>query len=77
MVVVLAGRERLAVDAVHHASFLHSFTPGRGAAQAVHTDGEEQRRSLGCDVQNVANDGFFFNLNSHDYDLQFIFTDPL
>ena len=40
--------------------------PGRGAAQAVHADGKEQRCSLRRDVQHITNDGILFNLNSHN-----------
>ena len=63
--VVELRQEAVAFDAVHHAGLLHGFTPGRGAAQAVHTDGEEQGSGLRRYVQNVADDGFFFNFNSH------------
>ena len=63
--MVQLGQEGLAVHTVNHAGFLYGLTPGRGAAQAVHTDGEEQRSGLRRYVQNVADDGFFFNFNSH------------
>ena len=63
--MVQLGQEGLAVHTVPHAGFLHSLTAGRGAAQAVHTDGEEQGSGLRRYVQNVADDGFFFNFNSH------------
>ena len=58
--VVQLGQERLAVHAVNHAGFLNGLTTGRGAAQAVHTDGKEQGSGLRSDVQNVTNDGAFF-----------------
>jgi hypothetical protein len=64
--VVQLSQESIAIDAVDHAGFLYGLTPGRGATQAMHADGEEQRSSVGCDVQNITDDGFFFNLNSHD-----------
>jgi hypothetical protein len=51
---------------VDHAGFLNGLTPGRGAAQAVHANGKEQGSSVGSDVQNVADDSGFFNLNSHN-----------
>jgi hypothetical protein len=54
---------------VDHAGFLNGLTPGRGAAQAVHTNCKKQRCGLGCDIQNITNDGFFFNFNSHLNDL--------
>jgi hypothetical protein len=43
----------------------------------MHADGEEQRGSLRCHIQNITDDGSLFNLNSHDNSLQFIFTDIL
>ena len=63
--MVQLGQEGLAVHTVNHAGFLYGLTPGRGAAQAVHTDCEEQGSGLRRYVQNVADDGFFFNFNSH------------
>ena len=59
-------QERLAVDAVNSAGFLYGLTAGRGAAQSMHTDGEEQGSRVGRDVQNVADDSGFFNFNSHN-----------
>ena len=35
----------------------------------MHTDGEEQGRGLGRDVQNVPDDGILFNFYSHESDL--------
>ena len=67
--VVQLGQKTVAVNAMHHAGLLNGLTPGRGAAQTVHSDGEEQGSALGRNVQNVADDGFFFNFNSHDNDL--------
>ena len=64
--MVELGEERLALDAVYHAGFLYGLTPGRGAAQAMHTDGEEQRRALGRDIQNISDNGVLFNFHSHD-----------
>jgi hypothetical protein len=32
----------------------------------VHADSEEQGSSLRCNIQNIANDGFLFDLNSHN-----------
>jgi hypothetical protein len=62
---------------VDHAGFLHGLTPGRGAAQAVHADGEEQGSSLRGNIQNIADDSSLFDFNSHDNSLQFVFTDIL
>ena len=62
-------QEAVAVHAVHHAGFFNGFAPGRGAAQAMHTDGEEQGSALGRDVQNITDDGFFLDFNSHENDL--------
>ena len=67
--MIQLGQKTVAVNAMHHAGFLNSFAPGRGAAQAVHSNRKKQGRALGCDVQNVADDGFLFNFNSHDNDL--------
>jgi hypothetical protein len=35
----------------------------------VHADGEEQGSGLGCDIQNVADDGGLFDFNSHNNSL--------
>ena len=67
--VVQLIQESIAVNAVDHASFLNGLTAGRGAAQAVHADSEEQGSSLRSDVQNAADDGFLFNFNSQVNDL--------
>ncbi len=67
--VVQLGQKTVAVNAMHHASLLNGLTPGRGAAQAVHPNRKKQGRTLRSNVQNVADDGFFFNFNSHDNDL--------
>ena len=67
--VVQLGQKTVAVNAMHHAGLLNGFAPGRGAAQAVHPDCKKQGRTLRSNVQNVADDGFFFNFNSHDNDL--------
>ena len=63
--LVQLSQEGLAVHAVDHAGLFNGLAPGRGAAQAVHTDGKEQRRSLRGYIQNIADNGFFFNFNSH------------
>ena len=67
--MVQLSQEGLAVDAVNHAGFLNGLAAGRGAAQAVHTDSEEQGSSVGCDIQNITDDGGLFNLNRQNYDL--------
>ena len=51
--------------AMHHAGFFDGLAAGRRAAQAVHADGHEQRSSLRGDIQNVTDDGGFFDLCSH------------
>ena len=50
-------QQLLHVHAVYGAGLRHGFTPAAGTAQAVHTDGQENRRGLGRHVQDVANDG--------------------
>ena len=67
--VVQLSQEGLAVDAVNHASFLNGLAAGRGAAQAVHADFEEHGSSGGCDIQNITDNGIFFNFYSDFYDL--------
>ena len=54
--MVQLSQEGLALDAVNGAGLLNGFTPGRGAAEAVHADGKEQGRSLRRDVQNITDD---------------------
>jgi hypothetical protein len=51
---------------VDHAGFLHSLAPGRRAAQAVHADGKEQGSCVGGDIQNITDDGVFFDFYSHN-----------
>ena len=75
--VVQLCQECIAIDAVDHASFFNGLAAGRGAAQAVHADSEEQGCSLRCNIQHIANNSSLFNLNSHDDSLQFVFTDIL
>jgi len=64
--VIQLRQERLAVNAVNSAGFLDGLTPGRGAAKAVHADGEKQGGSLRSDVQHITDNSIFFNLNSHN-----------
>ena len=45
--------EFIHVHAVNHAGFLNGLAAGRGAAQAVHADGQENGRGLGSHVQDV------------------------
>ena len=73
--MVQLRQEAVAVHAVDHAGLFDSLTPGRGAAQAMHADGEEQGSALRSDVQNIANDGFFLDFNSHKNDLLSISPD--
>ena len=75
--MVQLSQERLALDAVDHAGLLDGFTPGRGAAQAVHADGEEQGRGLGRDIQHITDNGGLFNFNSHDNDLLWLIIKTL
>ena len=58
------------VHAVDHTGLLHSLAPGRGAAQAVHADGQEDGRGLRRHVQNVTDDGVLLDLD-HQRFLQF------
>lgn len=51
------------VYAVDHAGLLHRLPAGGGAAEAVHSDGHENRCSLGGDIQNITNDCVFCNLS--------------
>ena len=48
---------------VYHAGLLHGLAAGRGAAQAMHADGQENGRSLRCDVQNITDDGVLRNID--------------
>ena len=61
------------VNAVDSTGLLDGLTMGGHAAQAVHTDGHEQRSSFGRDIQNIADDGGLFDLCSHKNDLLCIF----
>ncbi len=67
-------KEAVAFDAVNHAGLFHSLASGGGAAQAVHANGKEQGSALGGNVQNVADDGIFFNFKSNYNDLLCIFV---
>lgn len=58
-------QERVGINAVHHAGLLDRLAARGRAAQAVHTDGHEQRSSFGRDIQNIADDGGLFDLCSH------------
>ena len=58
-------QERVGVNAMHHAGFFDGLAAGRRAAQAMHADGLEQGRGLRREVEHVADDGIFFNFNSH------------
>ena len=51
------------VDAVNHAGLFHGLTAGRGAAKAMHTDGQENRSRLGSDVQNITDNGVLRNID--------------
>ena len=50
-----------------HTGLFHGFTAGGGLAKAVHADRHEDRRSVGCDVQNIANDSVFGDLDHIHY----------
>ena len=61
--LVHQSQQLVHVDAVYHAGLLHGLTAGRGAAQAMHADGQENGRSLRCDVQNITDDGVLRNID--------------
>ena len=67
--VIQLGQEGLAVYTVDHTGFFHCLAPGRGTAQAVHADGKKQGSGLRRYVQNITDDGIFFDFNSHNNDL--------
>ena len=48
---------------MHGAGLLHGLAAGRGAAEAVHPDAEEDRRGLRSDVKNITDDGVLRDLN--------------
>ena len=52
-----------------HTGLFHGLAAGSRSAKAVHADCHKQGSGMGSDMQNVANDGFFFNLDSHLLDL--------
>jgi chromosome segregation ATPase len=54
-------QELVNIDTVNHTCLFHGFSPGSGAAEAVHSDCHEQRGSLGGNVQNIPNNGILFN----------------
>ena len=64
--VVQLSQEGIAVDAVDLAGFLNGLTPGRGAAQAMHANGEEQGSGLRRYIQNITDNRGFFNFNSYN-----------
>ena len=51
------------LDVYKRQGLLYGFTTGRGAAQAMHADGQKQRRSLRGNIQDVADDGTLFNFS--------------
>ena len=56
-----------------HTGLFHGLTAGSRSAKAVHADCHKQGSGMRSDMQNVANDGFFFNLDSHKNDLLIYF----
>ena len=63
--VVYLCEEGIGIHAVDHAGFLHGLAAAGRTAQAVHADGLEQGRGLRRKVEHIADDGIFFNFNSH------------
>ena len=51
------------VHTVNGAGLLHSLATGRGATQAVHTDGEEDGSGLRGNIQNITDDGVLFDFD--------------
>ena len=65
--------QSVGVGIVDGAGLLDGLTAGHGAAQAVHTDLQEENGGIGSGVQNVADDGLLRNL-SHDETSLYIFV---
>ncbi len=63
--VVHLCEEGIGIHAVDHAGLLNGLAAAGRAAQAMHADGLEQGRGLRREVEHVADDGIFFNFNSH------------
>ena len=63
--VVHLRKERIGIHAVDHAGFLHGLAAAGRTAQAMHADSLEQGRGLRRKVEHIADDGIFFNFNSH------------
>ena len=67
--IIQLGQEGIAINAMDHTGLFHGLAAGSRSAKAVHADCHKQGSGMGSDMQNVANDGFFFNLDSHLLDL--------
>ena len=63
--VVYLCEEGIGIHAVDHAGLLHGLAAAGRAAQAMHADSLEQGRGLRRKVEHIADDGIFFNFNSH------------
>ena len=57
------GNERIGIRTVNGARRRDAFTAGSRAAEAVHPDRKEELRGVGCEVENVADNGFFRDLH--------------
>ena len=68
--LVHQNKQLVNVNTMDHTGLFHGFTAGGGSAKAMHADGHEDRRSMGCDVQNIANDGVFGDLD-HSHNLRY------
>ena len=75
--LVHQGKQLVHIDAVDHAGLLHGLAAGRGAAQAVHPDGQEDGRGLGRNVKNVTNDGVFGNVYHGDSSISELIKDSI
>ena len=53
------------ISAVNCAGICNRLASGSGTAQAVHTDGEEDRCGLRCDVKNIADNGIGSYFKAH------------
>ena len=56
------------IHTVYSEGFHHGLTAGRGAAKAMHANGEEDRRRLGRDIKDITDNCIFGNFD-HDFDL--------
>ena len=67
-------QQLLHVHTVNGAGFGYGLAAAAGAAQAVHTNGQEDRSRLGRHIQDIADDSIFRNGNHGKYLQVFIFV---